>query len=525
MNGTFVYQNSEFGKATNMMEAMEVEDEEGISGGRLAADGSAKDMKGGQEGRVGDFPDHWKKMVLDRPIIAVDLAPNSREYDSVLKHFTSSLSLLDVRVFRIFRIQSSFLWKHYVLKQEEMRMEHDGREVEEKWLFHGTGMHNVDGICRKGFDKRLCSRIRFGEGSYFALTSKYSHQFCPKTDGMTNYPLILHAALSPSLFAEDPPNSTSSHKQAVVSLNNAADNYRHSIDNLKVLDSHSHLLTATGLQSMMGAHQVQAEFSQLQNAVLPSGQQGCTCHLCMTASSSAPPHSIGATSNLPPSSSSSFGGGAHQPSVSAAPTAPVRASPGFLGGVSPVFASAMQSLSTPHPIHPPHMISASHQPFNPLMGQPSPFLPPPSSLQLSFSMGALQHHHQHFHHHQIQHLHAPPSVGFGPLQQQQQPSTVSLTSSVSLPMPPPHGSQLQSPDPRAIAAPPGLRFMFVSRVLVGQSVQGHSSYRRPPALNPWHPTGATFDSCVDSEQNPNIFVVFDSNQAYPEYLVEYSCAL
>ena len=63
--------------------------------------------------------------------------------------------------------------------------------------------------------------------------------------------------------------------------------------------------------------------------------------------------------------------------------------------------------------------------------------------------------------------------------------------------------------------------MFLARVLVGDMVQGHMDYRRPPAFNPGNPLSRCYDSCVDSMRDPRIFVVFDSNQAYPEYIVEY----
>lgn len=70
--------------------------------------------------------------------------------------------------------------------------------------------------------------------------------------------------------------------------------------------------------------------------------------------------------------------------------------------------------------------------------------------------------------------------------------------------------------------PNGLRYMLVARVLVGQWVQGHADYRRPPSVLPGKMFSKCFDSCVDCVQDPGIFVVFDSNQAYPEYVIEYS---
>ncbi|NWS69940.1 PAR12 polymerase, partial [Crotophaga sulcirostris] len=61
--------------------------------------------------------------------------------------------------------------------------------------------------------------------------------------------------------------------------------------------------------------------------------------------------------------------------------------------------------------------------------------------------------------------------------------------------------------------------MFVARVLVGDYVKGSAAYVRPPTKS-IH--GLQFyDSCVDNELNPSIFVVFEKNQIYPEYIVEY----
>ncbi|XP_078689237.1 protein mono-ADP-ribosyltransferase PARP12-like [Branchiostoma floridae x Branchiostoma belcheri] len=70
-------------------------------------------------------------------------------------------------------------------------------------------------------------------------------------------------------------------------------------------------------------------------------------------------------------------------------------------------------------------------------------------------------------------------------------------------------------------ATPGRKTMFVAKVLVGAYTRGQSSLRRPPPLNPAEPLGKTFDSCVNSRSDPKIFVIFDSAQCYPEYLIEY----
>ncbi|NXC75778.1 PAR12 polymerase, partial [Anhinga anhinga] len=61
--------------------------------------------------------------------------------------------------------------------------------------------------------------------------------------------------------------------------------------------------------------------------------------------------------------------------------------------------------------------------------------------------------------------------------------------------------------------------MFVARVLVGNYVKGNAAYVRPPTKSV---DGLRFyDSCVDNESDPSIFVVFEKYQIYPEYLIEY----
>ena len=66
------------------------------------------------------------------------------------------------------------------------------------------------------------------------------------------------------------------------------------------------------------------------------------------------------------------------------------------------------------------------------------------------------------------------------------------------------------------------KFMFVARVLVGSYAVGQSSYRRPPQKDPSNPASDLYDSCVDDRWSPTIFVVFDTDQCYPEYIIEYS---
>ncbi|XP_054044201.1 protein mono-ADP-ribosyltransferase PARP12-like isoform X2 [Rissa tridactyla] len=60
--------------------------------------------------------------------------------------------------------------------------------------------------------------------------------------------------------------------------------------------------------------------------------------------------------------------------------------------------------------------------------------------------------------------------------------------------------------------------MFLARVLVGEFTPGISSYIRPPLKDNQN----FYDSCVNCSSNPSIFVIFEKQQIYPEYLIEYT---
>ena len=65
----------------------------------------------------------------------------------------------------------------------------------------------------------------------------------------------------------------------------------------------------------------------------------------------------------------------------------------------------------------------------------------------------------------------------------------------------------------------GRRYMYLARVLVGQYCVGtDSTMIVPPPKNPSRPE-ILYESVVDNQGNPSIFVVFYDNQCYPEYLI------
>ena len=66
------------------------------------------------------------------------------------------------------------------------------------------------------------------------------------------------------------------------------------------------------------------------------------------------------------------------------------------------------------------------------------------------------------------------------------------------------------------------QYMFLAKVRVGTYTKGHFSYVRLPSKQPTNPeSDDVFDSCVDDTIKPTIFVVFDNNRFYPEYVISF----
>lgn len=63
--------------------------------------------------------------------------------------------------------------------------------------------------------------------------------------------------------------------------------------------------------------------------------------------------------------------------------------------------------------------------------------------------------------------------------------------------------------------------MFLVRVLVGTYTVGDRRYFRPPPKHYVDPESDLYDSCVNNVKNPTVFVIFDNDQCYPEYIIKY----
>ena len=72
----------------------------------------------------------------------------------------------------------------------------------------------------------------------------------------------------------------------------------------------------------------------------------------------------------------------------------------------------------------------------------------------------------------------------------------------------------------ALGGGDGGRHMYLAKVLVGQYFVGDPTMFVPPPKNPSKPE-ILYDSVVNNQSSPSIFVVFFDYQCYPEYLITF----
>ena len=67
----------------------------------------------------------------------------------------------------------------------------------------------------------------------------------------------------------------------------------------------------------------------------------------------------------------------------------------------------------------------------------------------------------------------------------------------------------------------GNRHIFVACVLAGEYTLGGSGIKTPPPKDANVSVVDIYDSVVDNESTPNMFVIFQDAQCYPEYLITF----
>jgi hypothetical protein len=77
------------------------------------------------------------------------------------------------------RIQNRRLWTVFQTELHFLKEKHGGKEVEVKYLFHGTRDTAPRLIyeCEEGFDMKFSAQGMWGRANYFAVNSSYSNGY------------------------------------------------------------------------------------------------------------------------------------------------------------------------------------------------------------------------------------------------------------------------------------------------------------------------------------------------------------
>ena len=67
----------------------------------------------------------------------------------------------------------------------------------------------------------------------------------------------------------------------------------------------------------------------------------------------------------------------------------------------------------------------------------------------------------------------------------------------------------------------GNKHIFLALVLTGEYTVGKSGLKVAPAKDPKKSTVILFDSVVNNQSNPSMYVIFYGAQCYPEYLITF----
>ncbi|XP_067387027.1 protein mono-ADP-ribosyltransferase PARP12-like isoform X2 [Emydura macquarii macquarii] len=146
---------------------------------------SAEDVKKMKKGQTAaatpdqNYPKNWDKSAMpDMGYKAVEIFKTSSEYIAIESLFKKTMNNYVIQ--RMRRIQNPSLWQVFQWQKEQMKKKNDGKNVDERLLFHGTNSSLLEAICNQNFDWRICGvhGTSYGKGSYFARDAKYAHSYC-----------------------------------------------------------------------------------------------------------------------------------------------------------------------------------------------------------------------------------------------------------------------------------------------------------------------------------------------------------
>lgn len=123
-------------------------------------------------------PVFWENVDPTRPYQLIPLGELTPEYQTV-SGYVKNDGLLDRSIVSISRIQNVDLWEIFCRKKIQLMRIQSVNEIQERRLFHGTEIRNVDNICKYNFDVRLAGQHghSFGKGIYFAKHATYADKY------------------------------------------------------------------------------------------------------------------------------------------------------------------------------------------------------------------------------------------------------------------------------------------------------------------------------------------------------------
>ena len=130
------------------------------------------------------YPENWDVMGPNEEwrLFLLDPLTEAEECERVINQF--KLTLPDVEVLKIERVQNVILWKRYYNRCQLMR-NFNTAYLRDELLFHGTRQNKPELIYGggEGFNMHFSREGLWGKGNYFAVNSSYSNSFAYGASG------------------------------------------------------------------------------------------------------------------------------------------------------------------------------------------------------------------------------------------------------------------------------------------------------------------------------------------------------
>ncbi|XP_053506264.1 protein mono-ADP-ribosyltransferase PARP11-like isoform X2 [Ictalurus furcatus] len=126
------------------------------------------------------IPAYWENMDPNAPFKAFKVSWQTSEFKNV-ERYVREIGLLQEPLRVLYRVQNVDLWELYSRKKIQLMRIKGQSDIEQRWLFHGTGKNKVENICLYNFDCRISESKRqghvLGKGTYFALHATYADKY------------------------------------------------------------------------------------------------------------------------------------------------------------------------------------------------------------------------------------------------------------------------------------------------------------------------------------------------------------